>query len=247
MGQLFNILLYQPLLNFLILIYNYLPWHDLGLAIIVLTVFIRLLLIPISWKSIVAQQKMQELQPEMDEIKKKDKKDKAKEAQALMDFYKKNKINPFSSCLPLLIQFPFFIALFRVFRTGLSGDDISGSLYAFVADPGIINSNFLGILDLSRPNYVLAFIAAGLQFWQSKMMTTGKKRDDNKQVIKKNPKEEFSYKQEFAQSLNTQMTYMMPLLTFWFAVSFPSGLALYWTCGIIFAIIQQYVVIKRKS
>src|SRR3989344_8315591 len=128
MGEFFNTILTQPLLNVLIWLYNILPGNDIGLAIIVLTLLIRALLYPSFQKSLRAQRELQQLQPKLDELKQKHKDDQAAQAKAMMEFYKENKISPFSSCLPLLIQLPILIALFLALRTGLNGD-ISADLY----------------------------------------------------------------------------------------------------------------------
>ncbi len=116
MIELFKTILYEPLLNLLVVFYNYIPGHDLGIAIIALTVVIKLVLFPFSQKGIKAQKALQDIQPKLEVIKKKYAHDKEKQTQAIMNFYKENKVNPFSSCLPLLIQLPILIAVFQVFR-----------------------------------------------------------------------------------------------------------------------------------
>jgi YidC/Oxa1 family membrane protein insertase len=108
------------------------------------------------------------LQPKINELKIKYKDKQQEMGRALMDLYKEYKVNPFSSCLPLLLQLPFFIAVYRVFRDGLSQHlDL---VYTFVYRPEFINSVFLGFLDLSKPNVYLAILAGLAQFWQAKMM-----------------------------------------------------------------------------
>ena len=123
--NIFNVVLYRPLFNFLVLIYNYLPGHDFGLAIIVLTLVIRLVLYPSSIKSSKSQKALSELQPKIQELKEKHKGDKEKQARATMELYKKEKINPFGGCLPTLIQFPFLIALFLIFKNFKDGLDFT--------------------------------------------------------------------------------------------------------------------------
>jgi YidC/Oxa1 family membrane protein insertase len=142
----------QPILNALVLLVDFIPGHDLGWAIIVLTVIIRLALLPLSWKAIKSQYALKELQPELERIKQQYKDDKQGQQKALLDFYKQNKINPLSSCLPILIQIP-------------------KMLYPWVPNPGKLSHLFLGILDLSKPDkFVLPLLAGGLQFLQSWMM-----------------------------------------------------------------------------
>ena len=152
MGSLFTTLIYKPIYNLLILVYNIVPFHDFGIAIIIVTILIKLVLIPLSKKQIESQRKMQILQPKIKEVQQKYKNDKEKQSRALMELYKTHKTNPMSGCLPLIFQLVFLIALYRVFfnisNTGLRVD--SSNLYAFVTNPGQINQYFLGIVDLSR-------------------------------------------------------------------------------------------------
>jgi len=140
--------LYRPLFNILVFLYNTIPGHDIGVAIIILTALLRFALWPLSQKSIKSQKALQELQPKMNEIKKKYKNNKEKQAQATMEFYKKNKINPLGSCLPMLIQLPILIALYRVLRDTVGSDQLN-ALYYFILDPGRIDPYFLGLIDLA--------------------------------------------------------------------------------------------------
>ncbi len=117
-GNIFNLILYQPLLNFLILLYIYLPGHDFGVSVIVLTVVVKLILSPTSIKALRSQKKMAEIQPRLSEIQEKYKEDKEKQSRATMELYKEAKVNPFSGCFPLLIQLPILIALYQVFLGG---------------------------------------------------------------------------------------------------------------------------------
>src|SRR4030042_5865588 len=113
-------ILYQPLFNILMLFYVYFPGHDFGIAIIILTLIIRLLLYPSYVKTLMAQQALKKIQPQIDEIRKLHSKDQAKQSEELMKIYQSNKVNPLSSCLPLLIQLPILYALYRVFMAGLN-------------------------------------------------------------------------------------------------------------------------------
>ena len=112
LGIIFNELIYRPLFNSLVFFYNIIPGHDFGLAIIALTILIRFALYPLSQKAIKSQKALSEIQPKIKEIQKQHQNDRAQQTKAMMEFYQKNKINPFSGCLPLLIQFPVFIGLY---------------------------------------------------------------------------------------------------------------------------------------
>ena len=226
--NIFHLVLTKPLLNVLIWIYNTVPLHDIGIAIIVLTILVRLLLFPSFQKSLRSQRQLQQLQPKLDEIKEKYKDDKEAQTKAVLEFYQQNKVNPFSSCLPLLVQLPILIALYQVFLSGLNSQ-LAGELYPFVRDPGQINTNFLGLMDLSKANFIFAFLAGALQFVQSKLMMPTKKIQD-----------------QTARIVNMQFTYLMPVVTVFIAAKLPAGLALYWIVTTLFAIGQQYYIMKKQ-
>src|SRR5689334_9918091 len=103
-GHYFSLILIYPLLNLLVFVYHYIP--DIGVAIILLTVLVRLLLLPSFHKQLKSQKAMAELQPKLEAVKEKYKGNKEAEAKALMELYKEHNVNPLSSCLPLLIQLP---------------------------------------------------------------------------------------------------------------------------------------------
>ncbi|HCX38693.1 MAG TPA: hypothetical protein DHS36_00260, partial [Candidatus Veblenbacteria bacterium] len=142
MVWLWQTIFYQPLLNLLVFIYN-LVGGDMGIAIIVLTVLIKLILWPLSQQTLKSQKAMQRLQPQVAEIKAKYKDQKDKLAQELMQLYQRERVSPLSSCLPLIIQLPFLIALFQVFRSGLNSGSLEW-LYPFITNPGHLNDTLFG-------------------------------------------------------------------------------------------------------
>jgi len=232
----FETLFFQPVLNLVIFLYNIAPGNDLGIAIILLTIIIKLLLLPLSKKSLKSQKALQELQPKIEEIKKKHKDNKEEMSRAMMNLYKTNKVNPFSSCLPLLIQLPFLIAVFRVFRQGFDNGALD-LLYTFIERPEAINYISFGFLDLAEKNTVIAVLAGVAQFWQTKMMMA--KRPS---VKTKGAKDE-----DMMAIMNKQMVYMMPVLTVFIALSFPAGLGLYWLVTTILTGVQQLFLFKPKE
>lgn len=237
MGQIFSTYFYQPILNLVVFLYNTIPGHDLGLTIIVLTIIIKAALLPLSKSSIKSQKAMQDLQPKLNELKQKFANNKEEMGKATLELYRQNKINPFSSCLPLLIQLPFLIAVFRVFRSNLN-DGALNLLYPFIHRPEIINQVAFGFLDLSKThNIVLAVLGGAAQFWQAKMMMT-------KRPAVKAPE---SRDEDMAAIMNKQMLYIFPVMTVWFSYSFPAGLALYWLVLTLLGIAQQYYIFNEKK
>jgi len=236
MLELFQTVFYQPIFNLLIFLYNTISLQDFGVAIILLTVIVKLVLWPLSRKSIKSQKALQELQPKINELKIKYKGNQQAMGKELMELYKKYKVNPFSSCLPLLIQFPVFIAIYRVFREDLNKHlDL---VYSFLYKPEIINTSFLGLIDLSKPNIYLAVMAGAAQFWQAKMMMAKK----NKNSVDVGDK-----KEGMAEIMNKQMLYFMPAITIFIGVTLPGGLTLYWLVLTLLTVLQQSLIVKKQE
>lgn len=231
----FQTIFYQPILNLLVFLYNIVPGHDMGIAIILLTIIIKLILYPLSKKSLKSQKALQDLQPKIEEIKKKYKDKKEDMSRAMMQLYKDNKVNPFSSCLPLLIQLPFLFAVFRVFRNGLNNSlDL---VYSFVDKPEIISYMSLGFIDLSVRNIPIALLAGVAQFWQTRMMMA------KKPAIKSPGAKD----ENMMAMMNKQMMYFMPALTIFIGLSFPGGLALYWLVTTVLTGLQQWYMFKQQE
>lgn len=232
----FYIILYQPLFNCLVFLYNYVPGHDFGIAIICLTIIIRLILFPTSVKAVRSQKGLQKLQPKIKELQEKYKNDKEKQAKEVLNLYKTEKINPFSGLLLALIQLPILIALYRVFWSGLNPKELS-VLYSFVSNPVHINAMFLHIIDLSKPNMILAVLAGLTQYFQTKMLMPKAGSQDSQKG--KAP--------DFSQVMQKQTLYFFPIFTVIILISLPSALGLYWTASGLFSIAQQYVIFKEKN
>ena len=234
MVELFNTLLTQPLFNLMVFLYNFIPGKDLGVSIIIMTFLIKLVLYPLASQSIKSQKALQELQPKMNEIKKKHKDDREAQARAMMELYKNEKVNPLSSCLPLLIQLPFLIAVFHVFNRGLHPESL-GQLYSFIQNPGTLNATSLGIIDLSAPNIYLALLTGIAQYFQTRMLTH-----------KSQPKVSGAKDEDMMAQMNRQMMYFMPVVTVVIGATLPAGLILYWFTMTLLTIGQQKLLFKQK-
>lgn len=235
--SLFFTILYQPMFNLLVWLYDVLPGNDVGFAIIALTLILKLILAPLSHKTLQSQRAMQALQPKIAELKVQYKDEREKLAKAMMELYKNEKVSPFSSCLPLLIQLPILIVLYKVLMDGLGAANFS-YLYTFVANPGHIDGIFLNAFDLTAPNILLAVLAGAAQFFQVKMLPKQKPpmAVQGKEVAKD---------EEMMIAMNRSMIYFMPILTVVIGASLPGGLALYWLVSNLFSIGQQMLVFKR--
>lgn len=244
MNVLFLEILYRPLFNLLVLFYGYIPGHDVGLAIIALTLLVRFAVFPLSLKSIKEQRKLQVLQPKIKELSTRFKNDKERHSREMMKFYKENKVNPLSSCFPLIVQLLVFIALYNVFRDGITKPTELGLLYHWVPSPGEINPIAFGFLSLANANWILALIASGLQFWQSWMLLRKQKKDREKKAV---PPASKGTAEDMASAMSNQMIYTMPIITFFITFKLPAGLPFYWIVTTLFSIVQQWIVIRHEK
>lgn len=245
MISIFHELIYQPIYNLLIFVYDFFPGGDFGVAIVIVTILLKAAMIPLSKKQIESQKKMQDIQPELKKIQEKYKDDKEKQTKEVMNFYKNNKVNPFSGCFPIIIQIIFLIAIFRVI-TNISAANLvidGNDLYSFVKNPGEVNKIFLGIVDLLKPSVPIAALAAAAQFWQTKMMMAKKKAEGVSNSDKKNADNK---EPDFGEIMSKQMLILGPLLTLFFGFKFPAGLAIYWLVSTLFSVSQQIYVLKKK-
>ncbi|MBU0661487.1 YidC/Oxa1 family membrane protein insertase [Patescibacteria group bacterium] len=235
MTEIFQTILYQPIFNLFVGLYDLVP--DVGVAILIITVLLKLALYPLTSKSINAQKSLSELQPKMDALKAKYKDDQQTLAQETMKLYKEHKVNPFGSCLPLLIQLPIFLSLYWVLRDGLSSNNFE-MLYAFIQNPGHINTVSLGIFELANPNIVLGVFAGAAQYWQAKMFS-----------IKKAPQKagEGAKDENMMTMMNKQMLYFMPIMTVIISTQLPGGLALYWFLSTLAQALQQHFILKKSK
>ncbi len=227
--------MYAPLLNALALLVSIIPGGDVGIAVIILTLFVKTALFPLSQRSIDSQIKMNALSPELRKIKESGL-SKEEQARRTFELYKKAKTNPFSGCLLVLIQIPIIFALYYVFFKGINLD--AGFLYSFVHAPEYVNMNFLGLLDISqRGVWILAILAGISQYFQARFMPKPTIADS------KNT----SFQDNLSKSMHTQMKYIFPIVVTFVAYSVSGAVALYWITSNIFAIGQQIYANKKHG
>ena len=238
---LYNTIFYEPLYNGLIILLAYIPWINVGVAVILFTIIVRFILFPISQKSVRTQLEMKKIEPELDDIKKKYKDDKQLQAQKVMEVYKTKGINPFSGILLLIIQLPILWALYAVFlRGGLPHINLD-LLYHFVRVPENVNMFFLGI-DVAEKSTLIAAVAALTQFLQISMSS-------NKNPAPKAPQggQKPSFKDELAKSMGVQMKFVMPFMIFIVARSFPIVVSLYLVTSNVFSIVQEVLMARKLN
>ena len=235
LSNIWDTVLYGPLLNALAFLVSIVPGGDVGIAVIILTLFVKTVLFPLSQRSIESQIKMNLLAPDLKKIKDSGK-NKEEQARLTFDLYKHHKTNPFSGCLLVLIQIPIIFALYYVFLKGINLE--GGLLYPFIHAPEHINMIFLGVLDIGQKSLVLAILAGVSQYFQARLMpkpATPEKSTGS------------SFQENFTKSMHTQMKYVFPFIVAFIAYRVSGAVALYWITSNIFAVGQQiYANRKRK-
>ena len=232
-GAFFNTTLYTPLYNGLILLTDFLPWANIGLAVVVFTIIVRIALFPLSTKAVRTQIKLRELQPELDTLKEQYGKDQQQYAVKMLELYRKNQVNPFASIFFLLIQLPIIITLYYVFAKAGFPDIHTNMLYSFVSIPDNVSMFFLG-LDIGQKSVILAFLAGITTYIQTKLTLPKPKKSAKP-----------SFQNDLARSMNVQMTYIMPLVIFFIAWNIVGVVALYWFTSNMFTIAQEIYMRKK--
>jgi YidC/Oxa1 family membrane protein insertase len=232
-----NTFLYEFFYNVLIGLTNLFPGASIGVAVIILTIIVKLLLAPLTYRSIKNQVIQKKLQPKLAEIKK-NVTDTKEQSQQIMALYREHKTNPFAGCLLILIQIPIIFALYAVFLQGL--EIIPDRLYSFISAPAELHTMFLG-LDLTGKSIILAVLAGLSQFTQMQLSPAlrSAKKD------KRESTEELSTQQQFTESMQKSMKYSMPVMIGIFAYIVPAAVALYWVVSNIFTIVQELVIRKK--
>ncbi|TDX51770.1 YidC/Oxa1 family membrane protein insertase [Orenia marismortui] len=201
--------------SLLAMIYNL--TNSYGLSIIILTLGIKLILYPLTHKQTVSMKKMQKLQPEMEKMKEKYGDNQQKLQEETMKLYQKHKINPLSGCLPLVIQMPFLLALYRSLRGWEE----------------LVGQSFLMIPDLSQ-SYMPLVLLTGLVTLLQSLLTQNVSIDDIKS--------DFG---EFVA--NNRMAFFMPLFIIFIGSNLPAGVLLYWFISNLIMVVQQYIIAKQPD
>ena len=232
MSFLYHTFFFDPLYNLLALLFNTLSWADAGIIVIILTIIVRLILFPLSRKAVHTQIKMAEIGPELNKIKEKYKGNNEEQARQTLALYRERGVNPFSGILIIIIQIPIIFALYRIF---LDLPEVDPTLlYSFISEPELINTIFLGFLDITAKSIPLAFLAAVSTFFQFRISMKGQ-----------TPPTGNSFGNNLARSMQVQMKYFFPIIVFFISYSISGVIALYWFTTNLFSIIQE-LIIRRK-
>lgn len=242
MKTLFNEILYKPLYNALVGIMDLLPVADIGFAVIILTIIVKIILLPLSKKAIQTQMQMRLIEKPLKELREKHKDNPQELAQKTMQMYRDNNLNPFAGIFLILIQLPVVIALYLIFaRAGLPAIN-ADLLYSFVPVPEAIGTMFLGFVDMVSNKSLL--IASLVLITQSIQIRLSLPKEGEA------PVGDSQFAQDFMKGLQFQMKYVLPIITAVVSYSLISVVGLYWIVGNIFASAQEIYfrkTIKNKT
>ena len=269
MHDLFQVIIAQPIFNALMFLYSIIPWHDFGMAIIIFTILLRLVMYPLVKSQLHQTKLMRKIQPELAKIKKKTKGDRQAEAMQQMELYKRYGIKPMRSMLVLIIQLPVFIGLYQVIRIiiSLKSDVISQYLYepiknidviqSIIQNPANFNHPMLGFVDLTKTTFTnhgvdlfllaLAAISAATQYLITKqtMPTDNKKQKRFRDLMKDAAEGKETDPSEMSGIMTRGMMKFMPVMMFLIMVGLPGALALYYTASNLVAAAQQHFLLQK--
>ncbi|GAF25759.1 Membrane protein insertase YidC [Moorella thermoacetica] len=187
-----------------------------GLAIILFTIAVKVILYPLTYRQLRSMRRLQELQPKIQELQKKYKSNPQKAQQAMMELYQKEKVNPLGGCLPLLIQMPILYALFSSLRSFFNP--------ALNPTVNLAHANFLWISNLGQPDpYILPVLVAVGTFFQQKVSMVSGGQDQTQKT----------------------MLFVMPLIIGWMSRNFSAGLSLYWVTFSLMGILEQWLARRQ--
>ncbi|HVU75466.1 MAG TPA: YidC/Oxa1 family membrane protein insertase [Candidatus Paceibacterota bacterium] len=234
-SSVFHAVVYNPIYNGLVFFVGHLPTHDVGIAVVIVTVIVRAILFPLSRTAIKTQIKMKEIAPEVEEIKKKYKTSE-EQGRATLALYKERGVRPFAGFFLTLIQLPILLGLYWVFARGGLPAINEAILYPFVHIPAAVNMEFLGLIDMSKPSILLGILAGIAQFFYTRLSMGPRGQLSATEA---------TLSSDMAKSFDLQARYMLPAMVAVFGVFIASAAPLYWLAGNIFMICQELFTGRR--
>ena len=265
----FDLLIVQPIFNLLVFIYAILPGHNFGLALIIFTIIIRLLLWPLVKKQLHQTKAMRALQPELKKIKKATKGNRQKEMAMQMELYKEKGINPYGTIPILIVQFIVLIGLYLGLQRVIKDPNVLVTFsYPFVRDMAwiqtlstnihLFDETFLGIVDLGRaaltngmvywPAMIIVLGSAIAQYFQAtQLMPTSDDQKSLRAILRSSNQGKQADQSEVNAAVMRSTRFFLPVMIFVFTVGLASALSLYWLTGGIVAYIQQALVLRKDE
>lgn len=232
----FHTIFYEPVYNLLVLFLQIVPLHDIGASIILVTITVKTFLLPINLKATRTQYLMKAIEDEIKVIRENHKDNPQELSRKMMEVYKREKINPMSSLIAMLIQIPVFIALYFVFSKGLKLD--TSSIYSFVSFPDVLHSEAFGLLDVTKKSMFIAVVTGVTAYFLARRQTAS-------MVTSKKETKDENFQDHFMKSMRIQLLYVLPVVIAVSAYVLPAALGLYWTTNNVLSYLQD-VYIKSK-
>ncbi len=215
----FHTLFYDPIYNLLVFVLTYTPLHDIGAAILIVTLIVKIILLPLNLSALRSQYIMKKIEGEMNQLKEEHKTSPQEASKKMMELYKREKVNPFASLFVIIIQIPIIFALYKVFSNGLHADP--ASLYSFIHFPENLHILAFGLFDVTKKNIIIA-VLAGLSSYALA------RRQTSTMVSKKKEGEDQSFQDQFMKSMRIQLLYVLPVIIVFSSAILPSALGFYW-------------------
>jgi YidC/Oxa1 family membrane protein insertase len=233
----FHFLVYDPLYNGLVFLVGVIPTHDVGIAVVALTIVVRIILFPLSRRAIETQKAMKKVAPEVEKVKEKFKDDREQQSKAIFALYREQGVHPFAGIGLLLLQLPVLFALYWIFALGGLPEIRPDLLYGFVSAPPRVDMEFLGAINMAGHSLVLGILAAATQFIYTRLSMGPRE----KQKTSGTP----SFSGELARSFDLQARYMLPATFIILAFFIPNAAMLYILTSNLFMIGQEFVSGRR--
>ncbi len=238
MKELFHTILFAPLYNGLVFLIDVVPGGSVGLAVILLTIVVKLILFPLSAKAVRAQIQMKIIQKPMAEIREKFKDNREAMGRAMLDLYKKYKINPFSGIAVLFVQIPIIIALYLVFLNGGLPTINTEWLYSFVPVPTNVDMHFFGLGNIGVSGSILLALLVGIsQYFQARFSFP--------KPEPRNPNAAPNLQDDIARGMQIQVKYVLPVFIAFISYSLISVVSIYWIVSNLFSIGQELYMRSR--
>lgn len=265
----FTTLIVQPIFNLLVFIYALIPGHNFGLAIIIFTIVVRMLMWPLVKKQLHQTRVMRKLQPELKKIKAAAKGNRQKESMMMMELYRERGINPFASLGPLIIQLPIFFGLYLGLKRIVDDpQQLVSFAYGPIQDIGWMqqvadnihkfDETLLGIVDLTRsalgeqgvywPAMLIVLASVIVQYYQAKQLSpVDKDAKTLRQVLREAGEGKQAEQSDLNAAIGRSMKFLLPAMVFVFTVGIASALSLYWLTAGVVAYIQQSIVLNKDE
>lgn len=238
-GTLFHTIVYTPIYNALVYFVDIIPTHDIGVAVIIVTILVRIILWPLARRAVQSQMAMKQVAPEIEAIKKKFKDKPQEQSQAIFALYKERNIRPFAGFMVLLVQLPVLFGLYWVFARGGFPQVNAELLYSFVQLPEAVNMHFLGLIDMAGHSVLLAVLAMIAQFAYTRLSMGPRGSATPVETV------ESSFSTDMARTFDFQARYILPGIVGLIGLTLPAVAPLYMTTASIFMIGQEYFAGRR--